>query len=81
MPAHSHEPHFCILREAGTLEAMLQGVRDAAAADDGEGGLGDLWSPVRGRWGSGAVDGGGASDGWMASERHSSHSLPCSALS
>ncbi|KAL4444979.1 hypothetical protein ABPG77_004029 [Micractinium sp. CCAP 211/92] len=37
----SHEPHFCILREAGTLEAVLEGARDA-----GDEGAPDMWSPV-----------------------------------
>ena len=37
----THEPHFSILRESGTLEAELEG---AAGEQD----LGDAWSPVGG---------------------------------
>lgn len=51
-PIRSHEPHFCILREAGTLEAVLEGARDA-----GDEGAPDMWSPVGGwaaeAWGYG----------------------------
>jgi hypothetical protein len=36
----SHEPHFSILRESGTLEAVLEGAREDSLAG------GDMWSPV-----------------------------------
>ena len=41
----THEPHFSILRESGTLEAVLEGAREDGLAG------GDAWSPV----GDGAV--------------------------
>lgn len=59
-PRRSHEPHFCILRESGTLEAALEGAREA-----GDEGALDLWSPVSGWTGCeraryGVVHAGGA---------------------
>ena len=36
----SHEPHFSILRESGTLETVLEGAREEGLA------AGDVWSPV-----------------------------------
>ena len=45
----SHEPHFCLLRESGTLESVME------ARGEGEGEEGAWWSPVRlgGREGNG----------------------------
>jgi hypothetical protein len=44
----SHEPHFTIMREAGTVE-------EALGQDGGVEGDDDLWSPVRGRVATGLV--------------------------
>ena len=43
-PTHGrHEPHFCLLRESGRLETVLEAADKEEEAEDAP-----FWSPVRG---------------------------------